>query len=142
MIRPENISDETLEYAAQVAERDSLLDVSGIMARRKRQREDASLRMRVRREQRAEIATNIRALMNRPELSAISVLAQLAALPEDRGHDDRLMDAWPLAWRGWVKIVATISCTSNWVPPEIHYRILITERGREALAARECVTVS
>ena len=141
MIRPDNISDETLEFAAQIVEQDSLLDIQGIMARRKRQREDAALRADVRRQQRAEIAAHIRALMGRPELSANAVLARLATLPDDHLHDMYLMDAWPLAWRGWLKIVATISCTSNCVPPEIEYRIRLTERGREALAAYNAVKV-
>ena len=137
MARPDNIDDATLEFAAQAVERDSLLDIAGIMARRKRQREDAALRTRVRRELRAEMAAHLRALMNRPELNAISVLGRLSRLPDDHRHDSHLMDAWPLAWRGWLTISATLRCDSNWIPPEIHYHISLTDRGREALAASD-----
>ena len=47
-----------------------------------------------------------------------------------------LVDAWPLAWKGWLDITATIKCNSNWVPPETVYRIELTDKGRQVLVER------
>lgn len=134
MIQPD-IDDATLEYAAQLVERGSFTDLAGIMAKRKRDREDAVLRMRSREEVRAEIAAHLRAMMSRPELSAVNVLRRISELGDrEFDHAAMLHDAWPLAWKRWVKITALLNCASNQIPPETEYRISLTDRGREVLA--------
>jgi hypothetical protein len=137
MIKPDfNDADDVLEYAARLIEDSSLLDLCGVMAKRKRDREDADLRFRTIQETRAEMARHIRAMKSRPDLDARNVLAKLAALPSDgRNHDMHLRDAWPLAWKGWCNIKCTVICNSNCCPPETEYRIEITDYGREILAA-------
>lgn len=125
--------DEILEYAALMVEESSLLDLRGIMAKRKRDREDAALRMAAREELRKEIAERIRYSKNSRKGDAMAVLA---ALPDDYRHDMHLTDAWPLAWKGWVDIEMTVTTNSNSVPPEAQYRIRLTDKGRAILDAR------
>jgi hypothetical protein len=136
MIAPEFAdADSVLEYAAQVVERDSFADLAGIAARRKRDREDAALRRQTREETREECAESIRACKSRRDRDAVAVLRDLAELPRDRcQHGIRLLDAWPLAWKGWLNINCTIQCNSNSVPPETDYWIEITDAGRAVLA--------
>ena len=134
MIQPEfTNADDVLEYAARLIEDASLLDLRGIMAKRKRDREDADLRFRTIQETRAEMARHIRAMKSRPDLDARSVLARLAALPASGRHDMELRDAWPLAWKGWLNIKCIVICNSNSVPPETEYRIELTDLGRGIL---------
>lgn len=137
MIKPDfNDADDVLEYAARLIEESSLLDLRGVMAKRKRDREDADLRFRVIQETRAEMARHIRAMKSRPDLDARNVLARIAALPPNpREHEMHLRDAWPLAWKGWCTIKHSVICNSNCIPPETEYQIAITDAGREILAA-------
>lgn len=125
--------DEILEYAALIVEESSLLDLRGIMAKRKRDREDAALRMVAREEMRKELAERIRYSKNSRKGDAMAVLADIAALPDDYRHDMHLTDAWPLAWKGWVDIEMTVTTNSNSVPPEAQYRIRLTDKGRAIL---------
>ena len=133
--QPDNVCDTTLEYAAQLVEESSLRDWRGAMAKRKRQREDAELRRQARAEMRIELADYIRAMKARPDRTPLAVLAHLAELDGD-DHAAYVRDAWPLAWKGWVSIHASVRCDSNCLPPEQSYRIELTDAGREALAAR------
>lgn len=132
--------DEILELAAQIAEQSSLLDLRGIMSKRKRDREDASLRMAAREELRTEIADHIRYAKASRRHDPIAILADLAALPDDYRHDMHLTEAWPLAWKGWLDIEMTVRTNSNSVPPEAQYRIRLTEEGRAVLAAQAVPT--
>lgn len=127
--------DDVLEYAARLAEEKSFGDLRGIAARRKRDREDAELRLRVIEETRREIAAHIRAAVGRKDLHPISILGRLAAIPADaeRAAMMYVQEAWPLAWMGLVRIDCIIRCNSNVIPPETDYRIALTERGRKAL---------
>ena len=140
MIRPENINDETLEYAARLIEETDFSDLGGILSRpkgtrRKRLNEDIELRQRTAALTRARCATVIRRMKGRRDLDARQVLADLAAdLPKATRHDVHLTDAWPLAWKGWLNITCTIRCTDNGIPPETVYRIALTEKGRQVLA--------
>ena len=127
--------DDVLEYAAQLIEQASLLDIIGIAAKRKRGREDAELRMKAREELRTEMADLIRTNKSRTDKDARSVLRHLADLSSDQRHDMYLIDAWPLAWKGWLNINCIHRCNSNWVPPQVEYRIEITDEGRKVLAA-------
>lgn len=56
-----NERDELIELIARGVEERSLLDLRGVMAKRKRDREDAQLRLDARHEQRAELGRFIRA---------------------------------------------------------------------------------
>lgn len=136
MIQPEAGAsvDEVLEYAAQLIEEESFADLAGIFAKRKRAREDADLRYRTIQQTRADCARHIRAMKSRRDLDALAVLRRIAELKDDYRHDMHLRDAWPLAWKGWVDITATLRCNSNSVPPEVEYRIRLTDEGREVLA--------
>lgn len=125
--------DDILEEAALAVEERSLLDMRGILAKRKRVREDAELRMKVREEQRTELAELIRSLKTNRRRDSLSVLADLAEIPEGRPHDLYLTDAWPLAWKGWLNIHCNICCSSNGIPPRIEYRIELSDEGRAAL---------
>jgi hypothetical protein len=71
----------------------------------------------------------------RRDLDAVAVLRHLAELSLDHRHDGSLIDAWPLAWKGWVDIDCTIRCNSNWLPPQTTYRITLTDKGRAVLDA-------
>lgn len=136
MIQPDHIDDATLEYAARLVEGPSFADLRVVMARKKRAREDADLRYQARLELKAEIAAHLRAMKHRRDLDAMTVLARLAELSPDDRHDIHLRDAWPLAWKGWLRIDVTVCCTSNSIPPEARYQISLTEKGRAILEKR------
>jgi hypothetical protein len=127
--------DEVLEYAALLIEDTDLSDLVGILAKQKRGREDAELRLKTSKDVRARCAAHIRAMKNRPELGAVATLRDLAELSTDDDHAAHLREAWPLAWQGWVNIKATIRCNSNCIPPDTTYRIELTDRGRKVLDA-------
>lgn len=128
-------TDSVLEYAAQLVEEGSFADLAGILSKRKRDREDAELRRKTKDETRKECAEFIRAFKSRRDLDALIVLRNLSELADDSyEHSMRLIDAWPLAWKGWLNITCKIRCNSNSVPPEAEYRIEITNKGREVLA--------
>lgn len=124
--------EEGMEEAARLVEDVSLTDMRGIMGKRKRDREDAKLRLEIRKELRAELAAHIRAFINRPDLEPKAILQRIAD-----GEDANWMlpDAWPLAWKGLVRIEAHIVCNSNSIPPETSYTISITEKGLSMLDA-------
>lgn len=134
MILDENISDETLEYAARLIEEASFADLCGIAAKKKRDREDAALRFKTTHETRKRCADLIRAFKHRPDLHPLTILRQIASLSEADRHDAYLTDAWPLAWKGWLNIECTTVCNSNCLPQESHYRIVLTEEGHKQLA--------
>ena len=133
MIQPENLCPHTMEYAARLIEEGTFADWKGALSRRKRDREDAELRRLARQEARKEAAAYVRAMANRPDLSAAAVLDRIASAPE-RQHVLLLRDAWPLAWKRLVRIEALLDCASNTIPPETTYRITITDKGRDLLA--------
>lgn len=130
-------TDSVLEYAATLIEETSILDMGGIFAKRKRVREDAELRHETAKNVRKRCAEHIRAMKARPDLSPLITLRRLSEMKDDRHHAAYLRDAWPLAWKGWVDIEATIKCNSNQIPPETEYRIRLTDKGRELLATED-----
>lgn len=130
-------ADEVLEYAAQLIEETDLTDMAGVWAKRKRVREDAQLRLETAQGIRRRCAEHVRAMKNRPDLSPIATLRNLAEAKEEHlGHALYLKDAWPLAWKGWVDIECIMRTNSNSIPPETSYRIVLTDKGREVLAAQ------
>lgn len=135
MIQDFESADEALEYAAKLIEDTDLSDMAGVWAKKKRDREDAALRLKTSEEVRKRCAAHIRAMKKRPELSPVETLRGLAELPEDTylGHVMHLRDAWPLAWKGWLDIQCIIKTNSNGVPPETAYRIVLTDKGRDVL---------
>jgi len=136
--KPEFVpDDETLEFAAQLIEEPSFTDMRGTLTRRKRDRAKALERQQAREECRREMAEHLRAFKARRDLDATAILARIAEEIE-LGRDAviRLVDAWPLAWKGWLNIEARIRCNSNSIPPETHYHIELTDEGREVLKRR------
>lgn len=136
VVPPEGLDDATLEWAAQEIEQGSLLDLRGIMAPRKRDREDAELRMAARRDLRKELAEHLRAFKSRRDLDARETLKRVVERSNESDCGIALDDAWPLAWKGWINIHATILCNSNQIPPETQYSVTLTDRGREILEAQ------
>ena len=132
-----NERDELLEAAARLIEALSLDELRGIMARRKRDREDADLRSRTIRETRKQCAAEVRRYKNNPRSDPLAVLERLAALREVGRHDLYLAEAWPLARSGWLRIEVSIVLNSNSVPPPTEYRITLTDIGKAALAAHK-----
>lgn len=126
--------DAVLEYAACLIEDIGLEAFAGCMARRKRDREDAALRAQAARETRRLCAEQIRAMKSRHDLDAKTVLRRLAGLSEDHCHAMYLIDAWPLAWKGWLDIKCIIRCNDNSILPYTEYRIELTEHGHRMLA--------
>lgn len=76
MIQPENLCPHTMEYAARLIEEGTFADWKGALSRRKRDREDAELRRLARQEARKEAAAYVRAMANRPDLSAAAIRAR------------------------------------------------------------------
>lgn len=130
-------SDEALEWCAREIEEAGLSDIRGIMAKRKRVREDADLRFNSRVELRRELAGHLRALKGGRKGDAVRTLREIAGAVDDgkRAHDIYLHSAWPLAWKGWLDIESCVKCNSNSLPPEVRYVISITEKGREIIAS-------
>lgn len=130
-------ADEILEYAAKLIEETDLSDWAGAWAKKKRDREDAELRRVTADGVRKRCADHIRAMKSRPELGPVATLRKLAELPSDSymGHVMYLREAWPLAWKGWVNIDCILSTNCNSIPPEAEYRISLTDKGRDVLAA-------
>lgn len=126
--------DEILEEAARYIEEMSFLDLRGLASKRKRDREDAALRCETIKETRKQLAADIRGLKENKRGDAVEVLKMLSELG-DGWHAPYLRDAWPLAWKGWVDIQATVRLNSNSIPPETEYRITLTDKGREVLAS-------
>lgn len=128
--------DATLEYAARLIEESSLLDMRGCLAENRAGQLEFAIQLEAREETRKDCAEHIRAMKARPELDARAVLARIASEIEgSRPHDMLLVDAWPLAWKGWLTIEARIKCNSNSVPPVAVYRIELTDKGRQILDA-------
>lgn len=126
-------SDAVLEYAARLVEEGSFADLRGIWSKRKRDREDAELRRQTKEETRKECAEFIRAFKSRRDLDAVNVLRKISE-QSDTAYSIHLIDAWPLAWKGWLNIYCTVKCNSNCLPPETIYRIELTDEGRALLA--------
>lgn len=123
--------DEVLEFAARLIEDLSFSDIGGIMAKRKRDREDAQLRLETIERNRKDCARHIRAFKSRTDLDALRTLSEL---PAGTDHVMHLRDAWPLAWKGLLHINCTIRCSDNCIPPQTSYQIEIRKKGRELLA--------
>ena len=140
MMKPDFQSyDEALEFAAQLVEQMSIREIAGIWSKRKRDREDAALRGETMRETKAEMARFIRAFKDRPDLSPITKLREMAELDGVGSFNQavHLRDAWPLAAKGWVRVLVTVDCVGNSIPTEARYRIEITDKGRNMLAAAD-----
>ncbi len=129
-------TDAVLEYAARLIEDMHFSDLAGIHAKRKRDREDAAVRVAAIEATRKECARHIRAFKARRDLDVETILKRIAALKPGRRHDAELREAWPLAWKGLVKIEATISVACNSVPPDTHYTISLTDKGRTLIAEK------
>ena len=103
MILEPMTQDQALEHCARMIEEGSFLDLQGIMARRKRDRENAQLRMEARIEMRKEMAEHLRAFIKRPDLDPVNVLRRIVAEPQGPRAMLDLVEAWPLVLlaRAW-----------------------------------------
>ena len=121
--------DFVLENIAAQMEKGNFLDLAGVMAKRKRAREDADLRFKVRQEQRKDLAQWIRSFKTGKGNSYATTLARL--------HDD------PFAWGPDVAAAltarhATLSIVTlldtHLRNCKTEYKIELTEAGRLLLA--------
>jgi hypothetical protein len=143
-----NENDRLFEKAALEVERFDLDEVMGLMARRKRAREDSLLRSRTIRETRAKCAAEIRALKSNRRSDPVQILERVKEAGTER-HEFILTEAWPLVWDGLLDVECTIKCNSNSIPPQTRFRIVLTEKGQAMLdreaaqgAARPSITRS
>lgn len=130
---PDAGRDAVLEWVAKWIEDRSLTDFRGVMARKKRDREDAELRCTTRAELRDEMARSVRAMIGREDLGPTAILERIRDTKDGIGHVVLLRDAWPLAWQGLVAIECRVMCNDNTIPPRAEYRVTLTEKGREML---------
>lgn len=137
----EDSRDDILEEVAQWVERQSILSIAGIFARKKRDREDAMLRAETDRKVRATIAEEIRWMKTRRARDAKQIVRELAELGEF-DHALHLRDGWKMASLGYARVDVIIDATSNQVGPPTTYRISLTDKGRDLIAehASGCAT--
>jgi DNA-binding MarR family transcriptional regulator len=133
--------DDILEEVAQWVERFDLLSYAGIISRKKRDREDAALRVKVTEDLRKKIAAEVRWMKTRRDRDAKQIVQDLSELG-DFNHVLHLRDGWKMASLGYVRIKVIIDATSNQVGPPTEYKITLTDKGRELIAdhASDCAT--
>lgn len=135
--------DKILESAALAIEEPSLIDLCGILSRTKKGQREYELRRAAIMDTRRRCAEIIRAMKSGRGLDPITQLRRIAELPANsRHHELYMVEAWPLAWKGWLTIECTIVCNSNSVPPETSYRIMLTDAGHRVLADDEKFNVT
>lgn len=134
--------DDILEEVAQWVERQSILSIAGIFARKKRDREDAMLRAETDKKVRETIAEEIRWMKGRRDRDAKAIVRELSELDPEMNHVMHLRDGWKMAALGCAHVEVRILATSNQVGPPIEYRITLTDKGRELIAehATDCAT--
>lgn len=125
--------DEVLEFAAHLVEQMSLAELRGIMAKKKRVREDAQLRSATIREHKSEMASLIRSQKGRPD-GDVRTLQEIAALTEEYTHTIVVRRAWALMERGLCRIAVTFDCADRVLSPTPAFRVTLTDEGRAALA--------
>ena len=131
------MSDELIEKIASSIEAPDILDMAGILSKRKRDREKAAVRRYTRVEQRLELARYIRSFKSGQGNNPQTKLERIAANTDGFNDVYLLRDAWPLSWRGLCNIYVTIRVNDNGIPPETSYRIELTDKGREMLAGSD-----
>lgn len=130
--------DEILEAAALSIEEPSLVDLYGALSSTKKGQREYEIRRAAIEDSRRRFAGTIRAMKSGQGLDPITQLRRIAEFPPDsRRHELHLVEAWPLAWKGWLDIQCTIRCNCNTVPPETRYRIELTDEGRAALTSAQ-----
>lgn len=127
--------DETLEYAARLIEETDFSDLRGCMADTKAGQLEFELRYEAREETRRSAARLIRAMQSRADLDARAILKRIVDdIAESKPPQAMyLIDAWPLAWNGWLNIECHLKCNSNSVPPSPDFTISLTDKGRAVL---------
>jgi hypothetical protein len=132
------LDDATLEFAARfIVESTSISEDFPRRLKRKRDREDLALKLKTMAELRESLAAKLPEVKKRDNVSPTQILRGIA---DDIGSSHylgdviHLVDAWPLAWRGWLTIESRIKCNSNSIPPRVSYHIELTDKGREVLA--------
>lgn len=132
-LRDQAGADAIIETIACRLEQPNLLDMQGIAAKRKRDREDASLRLRARQEQRRELASWVRSFKSDKGNSPLRFLESVR---------DGEADQWSwgpdvaAAVLGQLVIVTVeIELSSHLANSGLNYRFTLTESGEEFLAA-------
>lgn len=122
-------------------EETSFREVCGILAKRKRAREDAELRGQTIREERADLIRMIRARLENESGTTIRALREIrdGTFGHSRGisHYD-LMDAAILADRKLITLTATMTwggCSWNTTTADTEWRAAITDKGLAVLDA-------
>lgn len=128
--------DEILEAAALAIEEPGLSDLCGILSTTKKGQREYAIRSVAVNDTRRRCGEIIRAMKSGRGLDPLTQLQRIAEAECGR-HDLYLIEAWPLAWKGWVTIKCTIVCNSNSVPPETAYTIELTDAGHAALSSHE-----
>ncbi len=121
-----------VEIIAKGVEEGSILDLRGILSKRKRDREDADLRMKVREEQRQELGRFIRAFKRGEGRDPISELGKIAAAGGSRKYE-RFIDIDTLLAPGWITIDIVTRVSDNSIPARSEFIATLTKRGRAVL---------
>jgi len=131
-----NERDELLEAAALAVEEPEFGDLRGALTPTKKGQREYELRSTAIADTRRRCAETIRAMKTGRGLDPLTQLRRIAEAKAVQ-HDLHLIEAWPLAWKGWLTIKCSIVCNSNSVPPETKYTIELTDAGRAALKTAE-----
>jgi hypothetical protein len=128
-----NERDELIELIARGVEERSLLDLRGVMAKRKRDREDAQLRLDARHEQRAELGRFIRAFKSGEGRDPTTQLRRI----KDGERIWMLRDVADLVDMGLISLSVTVDLTYGSISGQVEYAARLTKDGEEAIAERE-----
>lgn len=123
-------TDDVLEEIAARLERPDLIDMRGILAKRKRDREDARLRMEARQEQRREIAKWIRSFKSEGGNSYVAALENIQDNKFAWGPDV----AAALANRHATLSVA-VHLSTHLENSAVEYTVTLTDAGRALVAS-------
>lgn len=127
-----------LEVAGWVEESD-LRDLQGVWAKRKRDREDAALRLETSKAVRSRLASMIRGRMENKVGDALEFLSDVKAGRYERmltGHT--LREAIALANKGLLKVTVETQIAGPWnntIGGNTEYHIQVTEKGEVVLAS-------
>jgi hypothetical protein len=128
--------DALIEDLALSVEGGSPLDIQGVWAKRKRAREDADLRCRVRQEQRQEIGRYLRSFKTG---EGNDPMAELDRLVEDGGSQKVGSLLWVvnLVAHRLVDVTTTISLCDNSIPSRADFTITVNGLGRRRYEERQ-----
>lgn len=130
-----NDADTIIEIIASRLRESSLRDLHGVMAKRKRDREDADLRRRTRVEQREEIAQWVLSFRSDKGNSTLALLRQVAdGERQDFAYGPHVAAA---LYAGLLDLEVSIPFNTHMANVRTRYRLSLTEKGKERLTAAE-----